>query len=110
HTETAATLNHHAIAEADRNALETHHDLRQCAVRADDHGVGDVVGYFEERLARMQKQIVGERAARVRPLVQRTALDRETLPARFADAAHATATLPARAEVLIRDTIAFVNP
>ena len=42
--------------------------------------------------------------------VERAALNRETLPARFADAAHAAAALTARPEVLVRDAIAFVNP
>ncbi len=109
HAQTTATLDHHAIAEADRNALESHYHLRQCAVRADDHRVGDVVGHLEEGLPRMQEQVVGERTARVWPLVQRTALYGETLAARFGDSAHTAAALAARTEVLVRDAIAFVN-
>src|SRR6185369_3517961 len=101
---------HDTIAEAHLDAFEPHHDLRECAVGADDHRVGDVLRYFEERLARMQKQVVGERTARVRPLGEGAALNRETLPARLADAAHAAAALAARSEILISDAITFLNP
>ncbi len=109
HAESARALDDDVLAQFEPGQLHAADDLRERAVHAGDHRVGQLVGHLEDGRARSNVVVVAECAIEVRWHVARVGQIRARVRAGARDPLHARATGAARVEVAPHHPIAHAQ-